>query len=150
MYFSNYTDLEIGAKELWPFLVEIENIKQWNTLLLDFKPVSEGPLRKGFIGAFFIEEKISKTWYQTEILSWEENKRMSFALSDGNLGKQALSLEYHIQSLSKNSVRLKVKTSWKAVGIKWKLAEPILKQFTQRVIQNSLQQLKQLISKLPK
>lgn len=145
MVISTYIDLQSSPEKLWSFLVQIEKIKQWNSLILDFKAVSDGPLRSGFVGTFLIEEKIAKTWYRTEIHAWEEGRLMSFWLSEGNLGPQPLVIKYRIEQRTNKSLRLYVETSWRAASLKWRVLEPIIKQYTEFILKNSLKKLQSIL-----
>ncbi len=145
MLIKTHIDLQSSPEQLWSFLVQIEKIKQWNSLILDFKAVSEGPLRSGFVGKFLIEEKVAKTWYHTEIHAWEEGRLMSFWLSEGNLGSQPLVIKYRIEQATNKRLRLYVETSWKAASLKWRVLEPIISQYTQFIINNNLKKLQSIL-----
>ena len=129
------------AKEVYDYLVNVENAQKWQPAVIEVKRLTEGPIR---IGTKFSEvakmmgRRISTTCEITEL---EPNKKIAFkATSDGPMEYQTT------YTLEPNgaATRLRIVGSFRTKGL-WRLLEPFLKGEVKKESQQELTIMKKVI-----
>ncbi len=144
MEIKKSAQLNCSAEELWSWLNNFEKVKQWNKSILDEKHLSEGTVRKGFLTKVLIDEETSKTWYNSEIIVYEPSSKLSFLLSGGNVGKNAMRVEYSLREMDGQTI-LSYKCTWHPKKLALKILAPVIKKVATKNIENALSTLKKLV-----
>ena len=144
MFITETIDINTNADVLWPYLIQIDKIKQWNKIILEQQDLIEAHLEVGFICSLLIEEKIAKTWYTAKIIEYEVLKLLSFSLTGGNLGTKPLVSSYRIEPIEKNISRIHFKASWHADRFTLRMAEPVIQTYMKQTIRQSLKRLQSI------
>ncbi len=135
------TEINRPAKEVYDYLVNVENAQKWQPAVIEVKRLTEGPIRVGikFRGvAKMMGRRISTTCEITEL---KPNKQIAFkATSDGPMEYQT------IYTLEPNGAANSSKDSW-VISSEGSLAllEPFLKGEVKKESQQELTTMKKVI-----
>jgi len=144
MIITRKIKLKTSKSELWAYLTEFEKLQKWNTSIMKEEELSERPVTKGFTSKILIKEGKKEVWYGSEILDYQENKKLNISLSGGNLGKSPMNIEYQITE-KENYTELFYESKWKPAGLLLKLMHPLIKSMSNKNIDGSLTKLKEEI-----
>jgi len=128
MRMQHAIDIQRSPDDLWPWLTEPEQVKQWMKGLLEITPVSEGEPRVGFKSRLKIKEGKRISDYDEEILKWSPPHALAVRMTGGCMPDgSAMECAYTITDMGDRS-RIDAVTTGDLKGF-WKLFAPLMKFF---------------------
>ena len=88
-----------SPEALWPWIDDPERSKQWMRGLVEVRPTSPGPRRKGSTAVVVIQEGRRSAEYDETILEYEPARRLKLRLVGGSFRGTGLEIDYKLDDL---------------------------------------------------
>lgn len=146
MNITKSIEIACTKDELWPWLIEFEKIKEWNSTIIKEEDISTEKTEKGQTSRILIKEGNREIWYHNEILEYDPKKLLKIKLSGGSLGKHPMVVDYELRQ-KQDRTELLFKSQWKPSGIVLYLLAPLIKMKSVKNAEEVLKALKLLVEK---
>ena len=134
---------ECSPEALWPWIDDPERCKQWMKGLLEVRPTSTGPRRKGYTAVLVIQEGRKPVEYQETILEYETARRFKLRLVGGCLKSSAIEVDYKLEDLGART-RLDYEMACDSQSFALKLIGPLFGLFARMQLRRFFKRLKDL------
>jgi len=128
---------------LWPWLDDPERCKQWMKGLLEVRPTSSGPRRKGYTAVLVIREGGRPVEYEETILEYEPARRFKLRMVGGCLKSSAIEIDYKLEDLGART-RLDFELVCDSQSFVLKLVGPLFGMFARMQLRRFFKRLKEL------
>ena len=135
--------LKTTPAELWPLLVEHENIRRWNPEIVSEQALTPGPPGVGSRSSVQIREGSRVVEYVSEVLTFEPEEQLVIQLTGGSLGAGPMVITYSITP-GEGHVTLRVQSQWQPVGLLLRLLAPLFAILGRRNSKAAMQRLRKI------
>ena len=91
------TVIDCSARELWPWLDDLEHRKQWMKGLCEVRSTSRGPRRKGSTSVCVIEEGRTKVELNETALEYEPERRVKLRMEGASPQSRRMAIEVEFE-----------------------------------------------------
>jgi carbon monoxide dehydrogenase subunit G len=134
---------ECSPEALWPWIDDPERCKQWMKGLLEVRPTSPGPTRKGSTAVIVIREGGKPVEYQETILEYEPAKRFKLRMVGGCLKETGIEVDYKLHDLG-GRTKLEYELECQVQSTFLKLMAPLFGMFARMQAKSLFKRLKKL------